>query len=81
MISWLNFWIVSLMVAGASFAVITAIVTVKGFEDLRVMFKGLKKQQVDSGGMSKEIPKDPLVAMVYGKSQKRDPADGQEGKS
>ena len=50
MISWLNFWIVSLMVAGASFAVITVIVTVKGFEDLRVMFKGLKKQQVDSGG-------------------------------
>jgi len=28
--------------------VITAIVTVKGFEDLRVMFKGLQKQQVDS---------------------------------
>jgi hypothetical protein len=50
MISWLNFWTVSLLVAGASFAVITAIVTVKGFEDLRVMFKGLKKQQVDSGG-------------------------------
>ena len=48
MISWLNFWTVSLVIAGASFAVITAIVTVKGFADLREMFKGLKKQQVDS---------------------------------
>jgi hypothetical protein len=48
MISWINFWTVSLIVAGASFAVITAIVTVKGFEDLRLMFKELKKQQVDS---------------------------------
>lgn len=48
MISWLNFWTVSLVVAGASFAAITVIVTVKGFADLKEMFKGLKKQRVDS---------------------------------
>jgi hypothetical protein len=47
MISWLNFWAVSLIVAGASFGIITAIVTIKGFEDLREMFKGLAKQQSD----------------------------------
>jgi hypothetical protein len=47
MISWLNFWTISLLVAGASFVAITAIVTIKGFEDLREMFKGLKKQQAD----------------------------------
>jgi hypothetical protein len=46
MISWLNFWIVSLIVAGASFGIITAIVTIKGFEDLREMFRGLAKQQL-----------------------------------
>jgi hypothetical protein len=45
MIFWLNFWTISLIVAGASFAVITAIVTVKGFEDLKEMFKGLAKQR------------------------------------
>lgn len=48
MISWLNFWAVSLIVAGASFALITAIVAVKGLGDLREMFRGLLKQRRDS---------------------------------
>jgi hypothetical protein len=45
MISWLNFWTVLLLVAGSSFAVITAVVTIKGFGDMREMLKGLSKQQ------------------------------------
>lgn len=47
MISWLNFWTVSLLVAGAAFAVITVIVAIKGVEDLRAMFKGLARQRDD----------------------------------
>ncbi len=47
MISWLNFWTVSLIVAGACFACITAIVTVKGYKDLRNMFAGLARQRTD----------------------------------
>jgi hypothetical protein len=47
MITWLNFWMISLIVAGASFAVITVIVAIKGYTDLKDMLKGLAKQQAD----------------------------------
>jgi len=44
---WLAFWTVSLVTAGVSFAVITGIVTVKGYQDLPAMFRGLAKQRID----------------------------------
>ena len=42
---WLIFWTVSLVIAGVSFAVITAIVMVKGYKDLRLMFSRLAEQK------------------------------------
>lgn len=42
---WLVFWAVSLLTAGISFAVITGIVTVKGYKDLRTMFSRLTEQK------------------------------------
>ena len=42
---WLAFWTFWLITAGVSFAVITAIVTVKGYKDLRSMFTGLASQK------------------------------------
>ena len=41
---WQLFWTISLLVAGASFAFITLIVTVKGVKDLRQWFSNLSKQ-------------------------------------
>ncbi len=41
---WVVFWAVALVVAGASFVIITGVVTVKGFRDLRQMFRGLAEQ-------------------------------------
>lgn len=46
--SWQIFWEISLIVSGAAFAVITAIVTFKGFHDLRNMFRGLLRQREES---------------------------------
>ncbi len=46
--SWQIFWTVWLIIAGVSFAVITAIVTVKGYADLRTMFTRLTQQRTDS---------------------------------
>lgn len=45
---WLVFWTVWLVIAGVSFAAITAIVTVKGYADLRTMFSRLTQQRTDS---------------------------------
>jgi hypothetical protein len=42
---WQWFWIFSLVAAGAAFAFITVIVSVKGFRDLREFFSELSKQQ------------------------------------
>jgi len=39
---WIDFWAVWLVLASVAFAVITLIVAVKGFQDLRAMFAGLK---------------------------------------
>jgi sensor domain CHASE-containing protein len=44
---WQIFWTIWLVIAGVSFAVITAIVTVKGYEDLRVMFSRLTEQRTE----------------------------------
>ena len=41
---WLIFWTVWLVIAGVSFAVITGIVMVKGYWDLRQMFSRLAEQ-------------------------------------
>lgn len=41
--AWELFWVVSLVVSGAAFAAITAIVTVRGFGDLREMFRKLRE--------------------------------------
>jgi hypothetical protein len=45
---WQIFWTVWLVFAGVSFAVITGIVTVKGYKDLRVMFSRLTEQRNDN---------------------------------
>jgi hypothetical protein len=42
---WQSFWSVSLLVAGISFSFITAVVAIKGFEDLRDLFRRLHRQQ------------------------------------
>ena len=42
---WILFWSIALVVAGTSFAVITAIVAVKGYKDLRIMFSRLAHQR------------------------------------
>jgi hypothetical protein len=42
---WLIFWTVWLAIAGVSFAVITGIVMVKGYKDLRLMFSRLAEQR------------------------------------
>jgi hypothetical protein len=42
---WQWFWTASLVVSGASFAAITVVVTVRGFADLREMFKRLSQQK------------------------------------
>ena len=42
---WLLVWTISLLVAGASFAIITLVVTIRGFKDLRAMFNRLRQQQ------------------------------------
>lgn len=47
---WQWFWTVSLIAAGISFAVITVVVTLRGFADLREMFKGLLKQKKEDHG-------------------------------
>lgn len=47
---WLWFWMVSLIVAGASFAFITVVVTVKGGHDLRQWFRSLQRQNKEQRG-------------------------------
>ena len=42
--AWAVFWMVWLLVAGLSFAFITAVVTVLGFSDLKALFRLLRQQ-------------------------------------
>lgn len=44
---WISFWTVWLVIAGASFAFITAVVTVLGFGDLKALFRLLRQQDRD----------------------------------
>lgn len=43
--AWEYFWTASLVISGIAFACITAIVSMRGFRDLRVMFEKLKQQK------------------------------------
>lgn len=42
--AWEIFWTVSLLVSAVSFAAITAVVSARGFGDLRDMFSSLRRQ-------------------------------------
>lgn len=42
--AWSLFWTVWLIIAGASFALITAVVSVLGFRDLKNLFRMLREQ-------------------------------------
>ncbi len=46
--AWICFWAVWLVISGAAFAIITLIVAVKGFQDLRAMFAGLSGEKKKS---------------------------------
>jgi hypothetical protein len=41
--AWQMFWTIWLLFSGTAFAVITVIVTLKGFGDVRRMLSGIKK--------------------------------------
>ena len=41
---WALFWTVWLVIAGTSFALITVIVSVLGFRDLKILFRMLREQ-------------------------------------
>ena len=45
---WEIFWTLNLVVAGAAFAFITAVVTVKGVNDLRQWFGSLRRQKQEA---------------------------------
>jgi hypothetical protein len=45
--AWQTFWSVSLLVAGGSFTLITVVVAIKGFQDLRDLFCRLRHQEDD----------------------------------
>ena len=40
--AWQSFWTVWLLLSGVAFAVITVVVTIKGFGDVKRMLSGLK---------------------------------------
>lgn len=45
--AWYDFWMASFVLAGSAFAIIAAIVLVRGIGDLRQMLAGLRKEQDD----------------------------------
>ncbi len=45
MTAWYYFWMASFLLAGSAFAVIAAIVLVRGIGDLRQMFSGLREER------------------------------------
>lgn len=49
--AWELFWTASLVVSGIAFAAITAIVSVRGFGDLREMFRNLRQQAQDAAAV------------------------------
>ena len=38
---WLLFWVLNLVIAGPAFVYITVVVAIRGFRDLKEMFRGL----------------------------------------
>lgn len=44
---WETFWTLCLLLAGGAFALITAVVIVKGGPDLREMLRQLRRQNLD----------------------------------
>jgi len=42
---WQIFWAAALLIAGASFAGITVVVAVRGFHDLRLLFRHLRARK------------------------------------
>jgi hypothetical protein len=42
--AWYYFWMANFLIAGSAFAVITLIVLVRGFRDLRDMFANLRAE-------------------------------------
>jgi hypothetical protein len=48
--AWRIFWEACLIVAGVTFAGITAVVAVRGFKDLRDMFASLARQKRSNNG-------------------------------
>lgn len=42
--AWQTFWTLWLLFSGAAFAIITVVVTIKGFGDVRRMLSGMSKQ-------------------------------------
>ena len=44
---WQTIWTVALLGAGAAFAVITLVVTIKGAQDMKNMLRGLKAHHDD----------------------------------
>jgi hypothetical protein len=45
MTGWAYFWAAWLIISGVAFALITLVVAVKGFQDLRAMFAGLSGKE------------------------------------
>ena len=45
MIAWQWFWAAALLIAGVSFAGITVVVAIRGFHDLRVLFRHLLERK------------------------------------
>ena len=43
--AWQFFWTASLIISGIAFAAITMVVTIRGFGDLREMFRRLREQR------------------------------------
>lgn len=46
--AWLFFWTASLLIAGVSFAGITIVVAVRGFHDLRELFRHLLERKEEA---------------------------------
>ena len=44
---WQLFWTIWLLFSGAAFAIITAVVTIKGFGDVKRMLSGIKASEGD----------------------------------
>jgi hypothetical protein len=46
--AWLFFWTANLLIAGVSFAGITIVVAIRGFHDLRELFRNLLERKEEA---------------------------------